>query len=127
MIVIALGGNLPHGPMRPEQTLDAALAALQEQGDVKVIARSRFWSSPAWPDPSSPPYVNAAALLETALSPEALLARLHEVEARFGRVRSDAERWASRTLDLDLIDYDGAVRDGPGHSHIAVDRWPAGG
>lgn len=113
MIIIALGGNLPFGGKSPAETVLAALAALEEGGDIRVAARSRLWSSPAWPAPASPRYVNAAALLETGLGPEALLARLHQAENQFGRTRSETDRWAARTLDLDLIDYDGTVTERP--------------
>jgi 2-amino-4-hydroxy-6-hydroxymethyldihydropteridine diphosphokinase len=46
-----------------------------------------------------------------AIGPEALLAGLQQIETRFGRRR--AEPNAARTLDLDLIDLDGLVRDTP--------------
>jgi 2-amino-4-hydroxy-6-hydroxymethyldihydropteridine diphosphokinase len=74
---------------------------------VAVIARSRLYRSPAWPDPSDPEFVNAVARVETNLDPAALLARLHALEASFGRVRREVN--APRTLDLDLIDYDGRI------------------
>lgn len=45
--------------------------------------------------------VNAAALVETTLEPEAVLAHLHEIEKAFGRDRR--VRWSDRTLDLDLV------------------------
>ncbi len=110
MIVIALGGNLssPAGP--PAATLRKALHALETAG-VHRLRVSSFYRTPAWPDPSDPPFVNAAAVVKTAFSPERLLAVLHEVEAAFGRVRSTPN--APRTLDLDLIDYDGRVEAGP--------------
>jgi 2-amino-4-hydroxy-6-hydroxymethyldihydropteridine diphosphokinase len=57
------------------------------------------------------PYLNAVAELDTTLSPEALLAWLHEIEQRHGRVRS--ERWGPRTLDLDLLLYRDLVIDRP--------------
>jgi 2-amino-4-hydroxy-6-hydroxymethyldihydropteridine diphosphokinase len=44
------------------------------------------------------------------LGPCDLLARLHAIEASFGRARR--VRNEARPLDLDLIDYDGTVRDG---------------
>jgi len=50
-------------------------------------------------------------MLSTDLEPEVLLARMLDVEARFGRVRG--ERNAARTLDLDLLDYDGLIVDTP--------------
>ena len=49
------------------------------------------------------------ALLSTDLEPDVLLSRMLDVEARFGRVRG--ERNAARTLDLDLLDYDGLIVD----------------
>lgn len=107
MILIALGGNRPYQADPPDITLLKALRALPEGGDIKVVARSGLWRSPAWPDPSEPPYVNAAARLETQAPPDALMTRLLEMERRFGRDREATERWAARTLDLDLIDYHG--------------------
>jgi 2-amino-4-hydroxy-6-hydroxymethyldihydropteridine diphosphokinase len=77
------------------------------------MKRSGFYRSAAWPDPNDPPFVNAVAAVETDLSPAALLAELHEVEAAFGRRRSMPN--APRTLDLDLLDYHGRVEEGPPH------------
>jgi 2-amino-4-hydroxy-6-hydroxymethyldihydropteridine diphosphokinase len=88
----------------------AALAELGRRG-VTIVSRSRFYRSAAWPDPSAPPFVNAVALIETALEPRALLKLLHEVEAKFGRKRGRPN--APRTLDLDILDYEGKVEDGP--------------
>lgn len=107
MILIALGANLdgPAGP--PRAQLEAALVALVRRG-VVVRRRSRFFRAPAWPDPSDPPFVNAVAELGTTLPPEALMALLHEIEDELGRRRSRPN--APRSIDLDLIDYDGVVR-----------------
>jgi len=110
MILIALGGNLASHAGVPAQTLTAALARLAHQG-VKVIAVSPYYVTPAWPDPADPPYVNAVARIATALEPAALMALLHDTETAFGRVRSAKN--APRTLDLDLLDYEGRVEDGP--------------
>jgi 2-amino-4-hydroxy-6-hydroxymethyldihydropteridine diphosphokinase len=114
MILIALGANLPSPAGAPEATLRAALAALRGRG-VGLGAVSHFWSTPAWPEPVDPRYVNAAARLTTGLRPLELLALLHEVETEFGRDRSrHAEKKNQpRTLDLDLLDYDGLVQAGP--------------
>ncbi len=86
----------------PEILLEKAIAALGENG-MTVVHRSRQWRSRAWPDPTAPDYRNAVCLVETGLSPEALLATLHWVERAFGRTRNIAN--APRTLDLDLIAY----------------------
>lgn len=110
MILIALGSNLSSRAGTPGETLHAALAELARE-DVRFIAVSSFYKTPAWPDPSDPSFVNAVARVDSELSPSLLIARLHEVEHSFGRVR-DA-RNAPRTLDLDLLDYDGRVEAGP--------------
>lgn len=110
MILVGLGANLPGAAGAPASTIEAALAALN-QGPCRVIARSRLYESPPWPQPSTQPwYVNAAARIDTALDPEKLLAHLHAIEREFGRVRG--ARNEARTLDLDLLDYDGLVRSG---------------
>lgn len=107
MIVIALGANLPspiHGA--PLATLKAALAAL-EGPEISVAAVSRWYETAPVPVSDQPWYVNGAARLDTSLAPAELLARLHDVEAAFGRVRAEVN--APRVLDLDLLAYDGLV------------------
>lgn len=83
----------------PQEVLRLAIRAIGKF--APVVAVSRFYASPAWPDPADPPFVNAAISVESGLSPDALLAALHEVESAFGRNR--ARKNAPRTLDLDLL------------------------
>jgi 2-amino-4-hydroxy-6-hydroxymethyldihydropteridine diphosphokinase len=78
---------------------------------IRVLKVSQFYRAPAWPDPSEPPYVNAVARIATPLGPAGLLEALHVIENQFGRVRSRPN--APRTLDLDVIDYDGRREEGP--------------
>ena len=110
MILISLGANLDSLIGEPAQTLRAALTELGKR-DVKVAGTSPFYRTQAWPDPADPPFLNAAARIETVLEPAALLETLHAVEDMFGRVRSVQN--APRTLDLDLLDYDGRTEPGP--------------
>ena len=109
MILIALGGNVasPAGP--PADTLKRALARLEDLG-VKILSVSSFYETPAWPDPSDPPFVNAVAAVSSALQPVELLDLLHGVETEFGRMRSAPK--APRTLDIDLLDHEGRVASG---------------
>jgi 2-amino-4-hydroxy-6-hydroxymethyldihydropteridine diphosphokinase len=109
IVLIALGSNLPSPGRSPAETVAAALAELGSLGEG--VTPSRLWRSPAWP-PGGPPYVNAAARMETALPAESVLERLHGIEATFGRTRGD--RWAARVLDLDLLAWGDAVRPDAG-------------
>ncbi|WP_426030546.1 2-amino-4-hydroxy-6-hydroxymethyldihydropteridine diphosphokinase [Caulobacter sp. DWP3-1-3b2] len=98
--VVALGCSLPGSYPSREALLDAAIGAI-EAGDLKVVGRSSWWASAAWPDPTAPAYRNGVVLVETPLPASEILARLHRIETHFGRVRIDSN--APRTLDLDLI------------------------
>lgn len=111
-IYVALGGNVPWQGRSCADVLVQALGSFPDIG-LQVVAASRAWASPAWPaGADAPEYANAVAQVDTALGPAAVLAGLHALEARFGRVRSTPN--APRTLDLDLVDYRGLIRaDGP--------------
>ncbi len=101
--VLALGGNLGDR----EQTLTAAIAAIAEIDGVVLVAQSPFVESvavtEAGEDETQPSYLNCVLLVDTALKPKALLAALNQIENDFGRIR--LERWAARTLDIDIISY----------------------
>lgn len=109
MIFIGLGSNLASEAGPPATTIESALAQFTLYG-ITVVERSPFYESEPVPRSDQPWFVNAVARVETALSPEYLLMRLHAIEHGFGRVRR--ERNEARTLDLDLLDYDGLIRGG---------------
>jgi len=103
-ILIGVGANLPSTRTgTPVQTVEAALIALDAHPNVRVRRRSRWFESAPVPISDQPWYVNGVCLVETDLSPRALLDVLHAIEADFGRVR--AEKNAPRVLDLDLLAY----------------------
>jgi len=111
LILIGLGGNLesprfglPHG------TLTAALVELEREG-IRIAARSGWYRSEPVPRANQPWFVNAVVSVATELDAVALLAMLHAIERRFGRVRREPN--AARVLDLDLLDHDGEVRQTP--------------
>jgi 2-amino-4-hydroxy-6-hydroxymethyldihydropteridine diphosphokinase len=117
VILIGIGSNLESarfGP--PRKIVAAALTALAGEG-VRIVARSRWFASAPVPRADQPWFVNGVAALSElsrgagagAPAAGALLALLQAIEARFDRVRG--ARNAARTLDLDLLDYDGEVID----------------
>ncbi len=103
---IALGSNLGDS----ERTLDAAVDALAALPGTALLRRS-VWHRTTPVGPSSPTFLNGAVLLETALAAHDLLASLHEIESRLGRIRT--ERWSARTLDLDLLYLGDEVHSSP--------------
>ena len=107
MMFLGLGSNLP-GPRHaaPREVCEAAVALLDKEG-LTLRRRSSWYASAPVPPSDQPWFVNGVAAFETALEPAALLARLHGVEAEFGRRRG--LRNAARTLDLDLLDHGGRV------------------
>ncbi|HEX2559472.1 2-amino-4-hydroxy-6-hydroxymethyldihydropteridine diphosphokinase [Phenylobacterium sp.] len=111
IVVVALGGNLAGNFVSSEALLEAAVAKLVEAG-LPVLARSGWWRSAAWPDPSGPEYRNGVILVEANRGPDALLNTLFQVEAAFRRTRG--RKNAPRTLDLDLIAYGRLVQETPG-------------
>ncbi|HYO27037.1 MAG TPA: 2-amino-4-hydroxy-6-hydroxymethyldihydropteridine diphosphokinase [Azonexus sp.] len=104
---VALGANLGN----PRATVLAAFAALANLPESRVARCSSLYRTAPVGILSQPDFVNAVAVLETTLPPEALLDALLDIEARFGRVRR--ERNGPRTLDLDLLLYDDIELDLP--------------
>ena len=98
--LVALGANIPSSAGSPAETLAAALDRLSDS-PLEVVAISRFYRTPCFPEGAGPDYVNAAAELRGSADAHEILQLLHDIEADFGRER--ALRWGMRTLDLDLI------------------------
>ncbi len=107
MILIGIGSNLAAPPAKsPQETAQAALSALTAP-HLQPLACSSWYETEPVPASDQPWFVNAVVLVATELEPMALLNRMLDLESRFGRVRG--ERNAARTLDLDLLDYDGLL------------------
>jgi 2-amino-4-hydroxy-6-hydroxymethyldihydropteridine diphosphokinase len=105
VILVAIGSNLAApGFASPQDMAEAAVAELPRIG-IAVVARSPWYLSEPVPASDQPWFVNGVAAVATNLSPTALLARLLALETRLGRERG--ARNAARSLDLDLLDYDG--------------------
>ena len=105
--LIALGGNVG----KARDTLDRAIATLCDGVCVRLVARSSDYRTPPIGVTDQPPFINCAIVAVTELAPAALLARAQAVETEFGRDRSQERHWGPRTLDIDLIDYDGLALD----------------
>lgn len=102
--LLGLGSNLGDRAANLRAAIDL-LAAL----GAPATRLSGVWETPPVPA-NQPRYLNAAAAVETALDPEALLAAAKEVERLLGR--RPAERWGPRPIDVDLLVMDGVERAG---------------
>ncbi|WP_432786856.1 2-amino-4-hydroxy-6-hydroxymethyldihydropteridine pyrophosphokinase [Oligella sp. MSHR50489EDL] len=101
---IALGANLDS----PATTLEAAIESIAATEGIELIKRSSLYRSPPL-DADGPDYINAVAEISTTLEPLQLLHGLQAIENAFGRER--AYRNAPRTLDLDVLLYEGFSSD----------------
>ena len=97
---VAVGANLGNARMN----VTRALHELYRIGGTRVRAQSDMYRSAPVGPAGQPDYINAAAVLETSLTPLELLDALQVVEDRFGRDRS-VERWGPRAIDLDMVTY----------------------
>lgn len=102
MILVALGSNIAGPWGSPRETVSRAIDELN-RFPLRLRGASRLLITKPFGMVNQPDFVNAVALIETALPPEALLRKLHLIERAAGRKRG--RRWGPRTLDLDLLDY----------------------
>lgn len=103
-VALILGSNIAK-----ERNLPAAARLLAAASEV--VAVSTVYESAATERPDDPSFFNAAMLLLTPLSPAELKdGLLTEVERQLGRVRG-GDRFAPRTIDLDIVLYDDTVLD----------------
>lgn len=105
---IAIGSNLAS----PLEQVNAAVQALGEIPQSKIVAVSSFYRTPPLGPQDQPDYLNAVVVLETALDAETLLDNTQRIELQQGRVRK-AERWGPRTLDLDIMLFGDDVINSP--------------
>jgi len=105
---IGLGSNLGDS----ESQLLRAFDELDTLPSTRLVARSSLYRSAPLGYTDQPDFTNAVAEIETGLSPRQLLETLLDMEHRHGRVRDFLN--GPRTLDLDILLYDGLMVHEPG-------------
>ena len=108
--------------------LRTAVRKLVDADDVTLVATSSLWEAEPWEaEPGRTAherswYLNCVVAVETPLPPRVLLDRLQALETALGRVRPagtpEAQRFAPRTLDIDILLYDDAVISTPDDLHV---------
>lgn len=105
--VLALGSNLGES----ESTIERAVVDLREAGMRILRVSPLYRTAPVGGPAGQPDYVNAVIEVSTSLRPYELLKLCNAVEAAHHRER--LVRWGPRTLDIDVIDYEGVISDDP--------------
>ena len=100
-VALGLGANLGDRC----GSIIAALKALDQNPDITVTRVSSIYATPPWGIVDQPAFLNAAALVETSLSPEALLDVCQDIEREVGR--RPGFRWGPREIDIDLLNIEG--------------------
>lgn len=109
---LGLGGNIGN----VEANFRYALRRLAENNACRLLDLSALYRSKAWGRENQPDFLNACAALETCLSPHALLRLCQKIEKEKKRER--AEKWGPRSLDIDILIYEGYQSGGADNSLI---------
>lgn len=105
-VFIGIGSNM--GDRRGHIAL--ARQALAELPRTRLVKFSPVYETAPVGPVQQEPFLNAAAELQTSLTPHSLLGELAAIEARAGRTPQDKRlKWGPRTLDLDILLYDDQV------------------
>lgn len=101
-VYVSLGTNLGD----KDNNLRTAVRLMQERIG-KVISLSSFYETAPWGFQSEHSFLNAAACIETRLSPEQLLLVTQQIERELGRTqKSSGNVYKDRLIDIDLLMYD---------------------
>lgn len=101
-VYVSLGTNLGD----KDNNLRTAVRLMQERIG-KVISLSSFYETAPWGFQSEHSFLNAAACIETRLSPKQLLLVTQQIERELGRTqKSSGNVYKDRLIDIDLLMYD---------------------
>lgn len=107
VVYVALGSNLGDR----DAHLAHARRAIGALAGTRIFAESAVEETEPLGGMAQPSYLNQMIALETELAPRPLLEALRRIEDGRGRTREG--KWASRTLDLDIVAVDGVTSSDP--------------
>ncbi len=114
-VILLLGSNLGD-----RQTLLCRARALIAQQIGAVVQQSALYESEPWGFRSNSWFINQVIKVNTSLEPEPLLAATQQIETLLGRTARRAQRYASRTIDIDILFFDNRCVD----THTRVNHTP---
>jgi 2-amino-4-hydroxy-6-hydroxymethyldihydropteridine diphosphokinase len=109
---LSLGSNVGDRAER----LGAARAALLERGELRLTGFSPVIETDPVDVTEQPRFLNQVLAIDTRLEPRALLDLCLEIERGLGRDRARSPRRGPRSIDVDILLYDGRSIEEPGLS-----------
>lgn len=109
-VFLLLGSNMGDS----QNYLRQAKLALQQQIGT-LLATSSVYQTAAWGKTNQPDFLNQVLRMETDLAPLEVLKACLAIEQQLGRIRE--EKWASRTIDIDILFYDSIIMD---HEKLSI-------
>ena len=103
-VVLLTGGNIGN--------IEANIASVPadiEREIGRIALRSRVYKSASWGFAAAEPFYNQVLVCETLLTPRQVLDKIHEIEARYGRIHACGQLYASRTMDIDILFYNDEI------------------
>jgi 2-amino-4-hydroxy-6-hydroxymethyldihydropteridine diphosphokinase len=101
-VFLLLGSNLGDRELHIRNAIDTIEQQISEAEKI-----SSLYETEPWGVSDQPNYLNAAMIIFTDYSPLQLLSLLKQIEAAEGR--TDQKKYASRTLDIDILFYDNFI------------------
>lgn len=103
-VVLSLGANLGN----PQRQIKLAYEQIEERVGV-ILLKSSFYKSEPWGFQSDSKFTNTAIYIETKLQMMELLEACQRIEKELGRQPQKSEKYESRLIDIDIIDFSGEV------------------
>ncbi len=107
LVYFIIGGNQGDRALLLQKTVDRIV---EEIGDLQAV--SSIYESDPWGFKCENTFLNQVIVVETELLPRQVLKKALDIETETGRKRT-GERYASRTMDIDILFYDNLIIDDP--------------
>ena len=107
-VFLSIGSNLGDR----EGNISKAIFFLNQHAHIRVLEVSSIIETKPYGYVNQPDFLNGAILIETDMSPSVLLVQLQQIEHKLKRKRGI--KWGPRTIDLDILFYDGLIIDQEG-------------
>tara|TARA_X000001036_G_C20402338_1_gene693322 strand:- start:138 stop:650 length:513 start_codon:yes stop_codon:yes gene_type:complete len=106
MILLGIGSNLSSVFGSRFNNINLAILLLKKY-NIKIIKKSSFYETPAYPNKNDPKFINIVIQIKTNLSPFSLASTIISIEKFLKRERG--KKNSPRTCDIDILDFKNKV------------------